>query len=145
MAGFVTTGLRGATSSSSTNFFADVLGGLALGAAFFTDLRAAFLTVFFFEAGLDALTAVRFFTVFLTAGFFAAFFFGDGVAFFVRDDFFVTAFFFLFAIPIPPLRFSPAQRPPSSMNEQPLATTPDLDFHQLAFLMFLRTQSQFDR
>ncbi len=73
------------------------------GAAFFTDLAAAFLTVFFFEVGLDALTAARFFTVFLTA-----FFFGDGVAFFVRDDFFVTAFFFLFAIPIPPLRFSAA-------------------------------------
>jgi hypothetical protein len=93
------------------------------------------LTVFFFEAGLDALTAARFFTVFLTA-----FFFGDGVVFFVRDDFFVTAFFFLFAIPIPPLRFRAAQRPPSSMNEQPLATTPLLGFHRLARSPVLRIQ-----
>jgi hypothetical protein len=104
-----------------------------LGAAFFAGLPAVFLTVFFFEAGLDALTATRFFTAFLTA-----FFFGNGAVFFDRDDFFVTAFFFLFAIPIPPLRFSPAQRPPSSMNEQPLATTPLLGFHRLARSPVLR-------
>jgi hypothetical protein len=101
MAGFAAMDFREVTSSSPATFFA--LGGLDLGAAFLTDLPAAFLVVFFFEAGLDALTAARFFTVFLTA-----FFFGDGVDFFVRDDFFATAFFFLFAIPIPPLRFSAA-------------------------------------
>jgi hypothetical protein len=55
-----------------------------------------------------------------------AFFFGDGVVFFVRDDFFATAFFYLFTIPIPPIRLSAAQRPPSSMNEQALATIPIL-------------------
>lgn len=103
MAGFAATGFREVTSSSPATVFADALGGLDLGAAFLTDLPAAFLVVFFFEAGLDALTAARFFTVFLTA-----FFFGDGADFFVRDDFFATAFFFLFAIPIPPLRFSAA-------------------------------------
>src|SRR5690348_17953270 len=118
MAGIAATDLGGVTSSSPAIFLADALDGLALGAVLFTDFLPAFLAVFFFEAGLAALTAARFFTVFLTA-----FFFGDGAVFFVRDDFFATVFFFLFAIPIPPLRFSAAQRPPSSMNEQPLATT----------------------
>ncbi len=112
MAGLAATDFRGVTSSSSVTFLADARGGLALEAAFFTDFLPVFLAVFFFEAGLDALTAARFFTVFLTA-----YFFGYGVAFLVRDDFFATGFLFVFAIPIPPLRFSAAQRPPSSMNE----------------------------
>ncbi|HBR51671.1 MAG TPA: hypothetical protein DEA71_16490 [Nitrospira sp.] len=101
-----------------------------LATAFFADLPAAFLAAgFFFGAGLDALTTARFFAAFFTTAFLAttflaaAFFFGSGAAFFVFDDAFATAFFFLFAIPIPPLRFSAAQRPPSSMNEQALATT----------------------
>nr|WP_143838326.1 hypothetical protein [Nitrospira cf. moscoviensis SBR1015] len=95
-----------------------------LATAFFAGLPAAFLaTGFFFGAGLDTLTAARFFTAFFATAFLAAaFFFGTDAAFFVFDDAFATAFFFLFAIPIPPLRFSAAQRPPSSMNEQALAT-----------------------
>jgi hypothetical protein len=49
----------------------------------------------------------------------------------------VTAFFFLFAIPIPPLRFSAARRPPSSMNEQPLATTSILFLSDRRFSCYL--------
>jgi hypothetical protein len=141
-------GFRGATSSSrDTTCLTGALVRRAEGAAFFpVDFPvglADFVTDFFFATGLDFFTATRFLTVFLTAVFLTAvfltaFFFAGNAAFFLLDAFFVTAFFFLFAIPVPPLRFSAARRPPSSMNERPLATTSLQLFERLDMFAFLR-------
>ncbi len=124
MAGFTAeSAFRGVISSSSATGLAGALEGMdfwgvflaGLAAVFLADLPAGFLAAgFFFGAGLDALTTGRFFTAFFTAAFFVttflatAFFFGNDTAFFVLDDAFATAFFFLFAIPI--LLFVSARR-----------------------------------
>jgi hypothetical protein len=69
-------------------------------------LRADFLEDFFLAAGFDRLTAARFLTVFFTA-----LFFDDLAAFFGLNDFRAAAFFFFFAIPIPPMSSAtPLQR-----------------------------------